>query len=305
MEMCAHEQRKDISLEHFFRHAARRSFSANARKGFLALGGQVLAHSDGTALQSTTSLTIDSLQTFAQHSPREGRQRPKHDELDAQHAKGLTKTSKVPRPRFWGNPQVQTYDLEQLRNNIAEMGLDTASSPQFPKTEKEIQDAAAHADLTTERKGLEQFWRRAKELAVEVQRIHSTATREEVIKVFERLVPGKVPGQNCIVYTVERNFVARLGQVSFWCYRKKEQMILPEGKGIAGTVLAKKQSLLVTDIQKHDSYYQPLDMWVGYPRESAIASPCFNEHGQVAFVLEVTSTMTRIHCSLTTGRELF
>lgn len=296
IEMCAHAQRKDISLQQFFRHAARRSFSANSRKGFLALGEQVLSHSDGTALHSTSRLTIDSLnQTKAQRSSWEGRQRPNHEDIDARHAKDSPKKSKVPRPRFWGNPQVTKYGLEELRNSIAEMGLDTTSSPKFPKTEKEIQDAAALAELTTERKGLVQFWRRANELAVEVQHIKCTATREDVIKLFERLVPGKVPGQNCIVYKVERDFVARHNEVSFWCYRKKERMTMPEGKGIVGAVLAKRQSLLVTDIQKHANYYQPLDMWLGYPRESAIASPCFNEHKEVAFILEVTSTMARIH----------
>ena len=271
-------RRKDISLEQFFRHAAKRSCSASTRNGFLTLGGQVL-HGGATALPSTWQLTIDALQ--ANNAPS-----PSKDSVEA---------SRVPRPRFWGNPQINEYGLEHLRASIAEMGLDAATSPEFPKTKQEIADAAAGAELKKYRQGVDGFWNLAKAIAAEVQHIPTTATRDEVLLAFQKIVPGKVPGESCIVYSVESDFVSKLKEISFWSNRKKERVVLPAGTGLASAVLEERKSMIVVDLQNHKSRSRELEALLGYPRESALASPCFNSRAQVEFILEVTCSTKRVH----------
>ena len=279
--MCTWPQRKDISLEHFFRHAAKRSFSASSRQGFMALRDQ--AAFGGTALASTCQLTVDSMQAL-------------HCRAPAAVIGGDAKESRVPRPRFWGNPQVNHYDLERLRSAIAEMGLDPSTSPEFPRTEKEVADAAAHAAFAKFRKDTDSFWKRATELAVEVQRIPSKASRDEVLRAFESLMRGKVAGsENCIVYSVQCEFASKLQEITFYCARKKKTMVLPKGSGLPSAVLEAKRSLTVADLHNHKMFSRELETDLGYPRESALLSPCLNDSGQVAFILEVTSAAKRVH----------
>ena len=235
--MCTIEQRKDVSLEHFFRQAMRPPFSVNSHKGS-ALYGRV----------------------------------------------------QVPSPRFWGNPDVVKYDMQHLRDSIASMDTQTTTSPHFPRTEEEIKNEAARDVLEKEHHGIQLFEKLAREFAtICLGKISSTATRPDVIQVFENSIPGMVPGNSCIVYAVNRS------ELSFWCARSNAIMTLPkEAICIPCAVVASKKSVLISDVQKHKAYYPPVEVVLGYARESAIASPCFNASGQVDFVLEVTGN-SRIH----------
>jgi len=296
VDMDTELRRNDVSLEHFFTHAARRSSSARTRKGFLALGDQLLSHG-GTALPSTSQITIDALQAL-QRTQRPAHARAHHGENGVESFNRPFLDRGVPVPRFWGNPRVKDYDLERLRKGIAEMGLDTTTSPEFPRTDKELLNEAAHDEITEERKGMHAFWKHAKEMAVQVQHISTKATRAEVLEAFEKMIPGRVPGTHCIVYSVEREFLPKLKEVSFWSTRKKQTVVLPNGAGIPGAVLNSQRTILIQDVQTHKTLLPAHEQSLDYPRESAIASPCYNEYGDIAFILEVTSTMTRIHYTL-------
>jgi hypothetical protein len=72
--------------------------------------------------------------------------------------------SRVPRPRFWGNPQVDHYDLQRLRSAIVEIGLDPSKSPEFPGAGKEVADANSSAAFAKFRRDTETFWKLATEL---------------------------------------------------------------------------------------------------------------------------------------------
>ena len=275
-------QRKDVSLEKIFEHAARCSFSATTAKGFHTLRDQFLMNG-GPALASTSRVTIDAMQALS-------RVRQHEDYTKAAQLKNLG----VPRPRFWGNPHIQEYDLESLRKDIVEMGL--VANSEFPRTEREILEAAAYEELVKHRHSLDEYLSKSKKLSIEVQHLAGRATRSEVIRFFESCLPGKVPGDRCIVYAVERDWVAKVGQVSFRHQRNNRSQTLPHGAGIPGAVLEAGRSVQVQDIFNDKTFYAPLETGIeglGYPRESAIASPCFNAAGEVNYILEVTSGTER------------
>ena len=280
---CACVQRKHVSLEKIFEHAARRSFSATSAKGFMTLRDQFLTKG-GPSLSSTSRVTIDAMQALT-------RVREHDDFAKAQKLNRLG----VPRPRFWGNPEVRNYDLEALRKDIVAMGLSATS--EFPRTEREILEATAYDELVKHRESLDEYLRKAKKLAIEAQHIGAWATRSEIISFFETRLPGKVPGDRCIVYAVECDWVARLGEISYRCQRRQQSVTLPRGAGIPGAVLEAGCSITVVDIFNDKTFFAPLErgtQGLGYPRESAIASPCFNGSGLINFILEVTSGTERV-----------
>jgi GAF domain-containing protein len=259
------EQRKDIM--HFFKHAVKRSFSEGSRHGFRALA-------------STCQLTVDSMQAIHVKAP-----------VRRSNAKEtLSASSRVPRPRFWGNPQVDHYDLQRLRSAIVEIGSDPSKSPEFPGAGKEVADANSNAAFAKFRRDTETFWKLATELSGEVQQIPIEASQDEAIRAFEQMVSGKVAqSESCIIYSIQCEFAAKLQEISFWCPRKKETLILPRGSGLPSAVLEAKCSIAVADLHNHKMYSRELESDLGYPRQSALLSPCFNELGQMAFILEVAS----------------
>ena len=238
----------------------------------------------GPSLPSTPRVTIDAMQALTRVREHDDFSKaPKFNSLG------------VPRPRFWGNPQVSGYDLESLRKDIVQMGLSAKS--EFPRTEREVLEATAYAELVRHRESLDEYLRKAKNLAIEAQHIGARATRSEIISFFETRLPDKVSGDRCIVYAVERDRVSTLGEISYRCQRRQERVTLPRGMGIPGAVFEAGRSVTVADIFNDKTFFAPLErgrQGLGYPRQSAIASPCFNAAGQVNLILEVTNGTERV-----------